>query len=275
MAAGEGGDGGLAARQAAWRATSPGEAVVAEPPRRLSELENWRLDTQGYLLVPSVASTAQLGEPAALDSHPTLLAYAEDLCGLGYRRDLPVRDVSELGGGLVGGDSRTRDPAREYVHTGAGYILAADDQEGFTDGYSEHVHVRQCQGLLAVWALADIAEGDGFAVVPCSHLAEIEPPAALNWGEDLPGPLSVISQPAMRAGDLLLLAEATMHGVVTKPTPGRQLVCGFIARTAPPSVGSQAVASGRSMTPHDPAPFVCCSLHFQRVFSIEKGRICP
>ena len=138
-------------------------------------------------------------DPAALATHPVLQAYAEDLCGIGYRLDLPVRDVAELDTGrLVGGDSRTRDPAREYFHTAAGYILTEDNQQAFTEGYNEHVHVRQCQGLLAIWALSDIEAGEGIAVVACSHLADVEPPVCLNHGHDLAGPLSVMIQPAMK-----------------------------------------------------------------------------
>jgi hypothetical protein len=163
--------------------------------RRLSYLS---LPTQGFLHLSSVATAAERSDPAALATHPTLQAYAEDLCGIGYRLDLPVRDVVDMRAGrLVGGDSRTRDPAREYFHTAAGYILTEDNQQGFTEGYNEHVHVRQCQGLLAIWALSDIEAGEGFALVACSHLADVEPPVCLNHGHDLVGPLSVITQPAM------------------------------------------------------------------------------
>ena len=56
------------------------------------------------------------------------------------------------------------------------------------------------------------------------------------------------------AGDLLLVAEATMHGLVRTLDHGCQVVCGFISRTAPPSVGSVALAAPRSATPYDPVP---------------------
>jgi hypothetical protein len=47
-----------------------------------------------------------------------------------------------------------------------------------------------------------------------------------------------------------------MHGlpVDAKLEPGRQLICGFISRTAPPSVGSSALAAARSTTPYDAPP---------------------
>ena len=201
----------ITALQQAWRESHPGEAVVAPPTRALSELENWHFDTQGFLCLRGVATPAELqAAPADLASHPVLRRYAEDLCGIGYRLDTPVRDVAELDPGrLVGGDARTRDPAREYFHTAAGYILTEDSQQNPPNGYNEHVHVRQCQGLLAIWALRDVEAGTGFALVPCSHLADVEPPRCLNQGQDLDGPLSVISQP-------------TMHG-----EPRRTSVCCF------------------------------------------------
>lgn len=217
---------------------------------------------QGWLLVPAVATTGELAAAAAggqaLTAHPALLAYTEDLCGIGYRLDLPLRptDVATPPGRLVGGDSRTRDPAREYYHEPHGCILA-DDKHGLvnpTDGYNVRADVRQCQGLLAVYALEDVAEGEGFAVVSCSHLGEVEPPAVLSSGRDLPAPLSVVTQPAMRAGDLLLLAEATMHGLLAGSVGEKQLVCGFISRTAPSSFGSVAEAAARGQHPGQPVP---------------------
>lgn len=47
-----------------------------------------------------------------------------------------------------------------------------------------------------------------------------------------------------------------MHGLLGTHTldPGCQVVCGFISRTAPPSVGSVALAAPRSATPYDPMP---------------------
>ena len=93
--------------------------------------------------------------------------------------------------------------------------------------------MRQCQGLLAVWALEDIPEGRGFALVPSSHLSDVEPPPHLNSGGDLAAPLSVVLQPAMKAGDLLLVAEATMHGLPSDAAAAAPQVS-----TAPPSASS-------------------------------------
>jgi hypothetical protein len=268
-----------------------GEAVVQEPPRALSEAENWAFDTQGWVLLRGVASPTQLRYPERLTNHPTLQTYAHDLCGVGYRLDLPLRPVAELAGPrrrpMVGGDSRTRDPAREYFHVAQGYF--PPDHREDNNPATLPARVRQCQGLLAVWALDDVPEGQGFALVPCSHLSDVEPPRCLSEGEELPGGHVVRAQPRMERGDLLLCAEvpwatlallvsrsvcsgrtrcaprkfprtfaqATMHGLPRGVTPSplhRQIACGYISRTAPPAVGGLAQAEARSPASFTPTP---------------------
>ena len=103
-----------ATRAEGWAEQLVGEAVLNEPPRALSHLQNWHFDTQGFLKLDAVASAAQLSSVEGLAQHPTLLAFAEDLCGDGFRLDLPCRPLNEAyeSGRMLGGDSRTRDPAR-------------------------------------------------------------------------------------------------------------------------------------------------------------------
>ena len=57
--------GDVAALQQARRDTQPGEAAVAEPRRALSELQNWQLDTQGYIILEAVAARTELDMPRA------------------------------------------------------------------------------------------------------------------------------------------------------------------------------------------------------------------
>jgi hypothetical protein len=207
-----------------------------------------------------VASAAELEDLAALDRQPLLLRYAEDLCGVGCRLDRPLRSVADAfreGPAMRSGDTRTRDPAREYVNE-FGYTATPGFGSPVTPEYGgegwsdEGRRVRQCQGLVAVWATADSAEGDGFALVPCSHLGNVEPPEILATGVDLPGPLDVLLQPAMRKGDLLLCAEATMHGLPPSSAGDAQHCCTFISATAPPSFGSPLPAFARSFEPDTP-----------------------
>ena len=103
-----------ATRAEGWAEQLVGEAVLNEPPRALSHLQNWQFDTQGFLQLHSVATAAQLASVEDLAQHATLLAFAEDLCGDGFRLDLPCRPLGEAyeSGRMLGGDSRTRDPAR-------------------------------------------------------------------------------------------------------------------------------------------------------------------
>ena len=72
---GEMAGGDIGALQKAWRDSQPGEAAVAEPRRALSELENFHFDCQGFIVLPSVATPAELKEPAKLATHPVLHAY--------------------------------------------------------------------------------------------------------------------------------------------------------------------------------------------------------
>ena len=129
-----------------------------------------RAGRQGYIILPGCASS--VGEISA--EHPTLLSYAEDLCGLHFRPDLPLRPLSEaLASEWVGGDSML-DPAREYFHWPEGHVYVTDrGNQGETLPVA--TRVRQCQGLLAVWATEDVEEGaaDMLGLVPCSHQSNV------------------------------------------------------------------------------------------------------
>ena len=207
----------------------------------------------GYILLRGAASATELEDVAALERHPLLLRYAEDLCGVGYRLDRPLLSVADAfreGPAMRSGDTRTRDPAREYVNefgytATPGFGSPVTPDHGGAGWRDEGRRVRQCQGVVAVWATADSAEGDGFALVPCSHLGNVEPPERLAAGVDLPDPLSVMLQPALRKGDLLLCAEAIMHGLPPSSSGDAQHCCTFISATAPPSFDSPLPAFAR------------------------------
>ena len=138
-----------------------------------------RAGRQGYIILPGCASS--VGEISA--EHPTLLSYAEDLCGLHFRPDLPLRPLSEaLASEWVGGDSML-DPAREYFHWPEGHVYVTDrGNQGETLPVA--TRVRQCQGLLAVWATEDVEEGaaDMLGLVPCSHQSNVPPPRGKPHG---------------------------------------------------------------------------------------------
>ena len=163
-------------------AGEPGNGVQETAPAALDELQNWvrasscapfqlalrwhpctpralsenrctivqALDTQGYIILYQAASPAELQHTGSLASHTTLLRFAEDLCGIGYFADQPLRPVAEQWGGaagLVGGDSCI-DPSREYFHQTEGYFSPGGNQD--YQSLATPARVRQCQGLVAV-----------------------------------------------------------------------------------------------------------------------------
>eukprot|EP01052_Picozoa_sp_SAG31_P052319 SAG31_NODE_12860_length_911_cov_0.991379_1_plen_173_part_01 len=156
----------------------PGNAVQQTAPAALDELQNWAFDTLGYIVLSGAADASELLDPSALATHPTLLTFVEDLCGVGYFADLPLQSVDRrFASGLVGGDS-CLDNSREYFHKPEGYFTFQGNQD-YKSGPTE-ARIRQCQGLVAVWALEDTAVGEGFGVVPCSHQSELPPPPGIN-----------------------------------------------------------------------------------------------
>ena len=171
------------------------------------------------------------------------------------------------------------DPAREYFHWPEGHVYVTDrGNQGETLPVA--TRVRQCQGLLAVWATEDVEEGaaDMIGLVPCSHQSNVPPPRGnphdhcWHLGCILPRApamivragvmegrlvreMQLVRRPAMKQGDLLLASAAILHGGIGPPS-GRLLSCSFISLTAPPSVGSlatPALSRGTTVdTPREP-----------------------
>ena len=213
--------------------------------------ENYCFDAGGYLIVPGVLSdtmVAQLNE--AFDAtgqfdgmlswedeqrelfrdllvHPVLVDYLNQLCGTGFRLEQLPRLITDdpaaklsFDGKLSGGDE-PRDQARAYYHQNAR---------------------RQCQLVRAIWALDDVAEGDGgLAFVQASHKTNVAMPSAFREGAQ---DLGLVREIPVRAGDLLLLADTTIRGL--RPWKGerrlRLLDYGFAARGVILEAGSGADA---------------------------------
>ena len=175
----------------------------------MSNEENYCFDVAGYLIVRGVLTeeevaacnrdldtegTGSLAESLAkLRDHPQLVWYLNQICGEEFRLDREphlIGDAEEdVGAPLVGGNE-PRNWARAYNHQN---------------------DVRFCQGVLAIWALADVNEGDGgFVLVPASHKNYVETPKDVLTGAD---DMELTVQPSLQAGDLLLCAETTLHGM--------------------------------------------------------------
>jgi len=208
----------------------------------MSNEENYAFDVAGYLHIPGVLNK---GEVAALNDtldavgmvdgmlgwekshrelfrnllvHPQLVWYLNQLIGHGFRLDqapwlLGGRE-GEIKTALSGGDE-PRDPARAY------YIQK---------------NRRSCQALKAIWVLEDVDAGvGGLHVVQASHKSNVETPLDLISLKD---DMGLVKQPVFKAGDLFLLAETTLQGVLPwAKDPKRLLTYGYAGRAAIQSKG--------------------------------------
>lgn len=193
-------------------------------PEPLTPEEDYAFDVGGFLVVPGVLTAVQVdacnkaidagaldGQPdrsdlpkdlACLQDHPVLGRYLDQLTFDGYYVDRTVHLVDPTDSPTLSGGNEPRQSARTYHHQN---------------------EVRFAQGIIAIWALTDVEEGDGgFALVPASHKSSVETPSDLLDGTD---DMDLVLQLPLRAGDLLLCVESVLHGV--KPwrlTASRRLV---------------------------------------------------
>jgi ectoine hydroxylase-related dioxygenase (phytanoyl-CoA dioxygenase family) len=210
----------------------------------MSNEENYAFDVAGYLIVRGVLSAEEvaacnraldrgervegmLGWPSPLREpfrellvHPVLVWYLNQLCGSGFRLDRGPRLIGDAAGDAgrrLQGGNEPRDPARAYYY-----------QNGR----------RLCQGVTAIWALADVNPGDGgLSLIPCSHKSNVETPDDVLTGRD---DLGLTVQPTLKAGDLLLCAETLLRGM--RPWrgrgPQRLLAYPYAGRAAIQSLGT-------------------------------------
>ena len=193
--------------------------------------ENYCFDVAGYLHVPGTltrpeverlnreidavgATEGMLGWPGSarepfrdLLVHPALVWYLNQIVGAGFILDrepeIWCEETGDPGAPLVGGNE-PRDPAIAYY---------------FQNGR------RFSEGVRVLWALEDVEEGDGgFVLVPCSHKAHLATPAAVATGAD---DMGLTSQPVLKAGDLLIVALATVQGMRPWQGPGRQRLLSY------------------------------------------------
>jgi hypothetical protein len=236
--------------QAQWRRRVPhwhpggNELVrdtVVEVQRReshlLSDEEAWGFDVHGFLIIRGALRGAELAEcqalaaegvaPAALATHPVALRYVEQLCGAAWRLEgdasLVEWGVADASGPSIAGGSVPHNHSHAYYR-----------QNGS----------RWCQGLSALWALADApSDGSGVRLLPASHTLNVAIPEAVLSGEDrYLESLGMELQPALEAGDLLLHAASLAHGLhrrSTRTPPPPLVKCNYLAvfvRPADPSV---------------------------------------
>ena len=220
--------------------------------------ENYCFDVGGYLVVRGVLRDEELlrlnevlDEVARFDGmlawdgasrepfrdllvHPVLVDYLNQISGTGFRLEQLPRllandpDAGVSFDGTLSGGDEPRHQARAYYHQN---------------------ERRQCQLVRAFWALTDVSAGDGGLVfVQASHKTNVETPAGLRDGSH---DLGLVREIPLRAGDLLLLADTTIHGF--RPWMGkgqmRLLDYGFAAR----GVILEAGAGAQAATPGEEA----------------------
>ena len=230
-----------------WHPHLPGqEAAVSEAEAtidgKMSPEENYGFEVQGFLVVRNVLNKSELAEcnrlvgqgevPLGLCANPVLLRYIEQLCGLAYRLDKPVTMIEQIEAHesrpMIGGDE-PRNPSRGYFHQGDS---------------------RFCQGVRAVWALADTPSGaGGLTLLPGSHTVNVPVPDCVRNGEDTYlESLGMCLQPVLRAGDLLLHASSLAHGIrpwLYQGNPQRLASCEFVSvYTRPSNFSSDNVTEG-------------------------------
>lgn len=209
----------LSAAQAQWSARRPHWHPDKEHPPRVAMLadeEAWAFDVHGFLIIKGALRGAELAEcrtlaaegvaPAALATHPVALRYVEQLCGAAWRLEgeaaLVDWGAAEASGPRIAGGSVPHDHSRAYYQP-----------RGNRPGW--------CQGLCAVWALADApSDGSGVRLLPASHTLNLSIPDVVLSGEDsYLESLGMELQPALQAGDLLLHAATVAHGLHCRNAP--------------------------------------------------------
>lgn len=162
--------------------------------------------------------------------HPALVPYFNELLGPGYRMDhLPFAILQNRGS--------------------EGFSLHGGTVDCATGEYNPHIAYNCMNGrmhchLLAVSvALADQRPGDGgYVVVPGSHKANFAAPTEMINGTDYS---DFVVQPDIRAGDVLLFSEGTVHGARAWNADHQRRTA--LYRFAPPTC-----CYGRSYHPHWP-----------------------
>ena len=227
--------------------TQPGGDVADEG---MSNEESYHFDAFGYLIVRDVLPPAELERcvealerigldevPAAaahrypflqLRDHPGLVRYATELCGDGFQVDGRPRLV-----GRGRGEEEALGGGREWVDWSRAY---------------RHDHgVRLCQRLQAYWALADVEPGDGgLVLIPASHNSLVAAPPEVTDGTD---DMGLVEQPALKGGDLLLVAGNTVQGARPWRGKGPQRLLGwsYIAAGVRPTAGSGRLGKPKAL----------------------------
>jgi len=173
--------------------------------------------------------------------HPIVVSRLNDFCGRGFRLD--------HGPLLIQADPGTEGHA----------LHGAGEPFGAANWYHQQNGRIFCRGVTVAWQLSDVDEGTGgFAVVPGSHKSQERTPEGITTVKE---DMSLVVQPAMKAGDVLFFAETATHG--TLPWKGthqrRSVLYKYASRDAARTVGNHFEPATRwgdwttDMTPEEQA----------------------
>ena len=223
------------------------EATREHEPSILTVEQDFTFDALGFVVLPQLLGPAELSgcrssNTTGSDGLDDLYSeggaigrYVRELCGDGFRQDGRAQHILAATKGhdeaslpLEGGVDTLE---RAYINlTGWNGRNADGTQLPRTGGAWEEIRIRQCQGLLVVIALTDSADGTcPLVVVPSSHKSGLPAPP-------LPSSSPLAERPALAAGDVLLCAASTLHGICPQGGGGKLLVVNFISRSARPQV---------------------------------------
>jgi hypothetical protein len=214
---------------------APPPAESAGPPvigtsSGLTAEQAYLLDTSGFVVLHDLLSAAQLAAAAAAPDEwaaegAAVSGCLTELLGEGWRLDIAPGVLPQLAEG---------DPEAKQLVGGS----CTDD--GRRLRYWDHHGPRRCLGLRVVLALADQPAGaGGLTLLPASHKSTVPtPPSVLTAPEaSLAG--SLLEQPVLRAGDVLLLAGSLARGLWPWRGAGSQrlLSATFASGRAYPAAG--------------------------------------
>ncbi len=209
--------------------------------RQMTDREKFLYDLQGYLVIPQVLTADEVGAlNTALDAHRDQI---RDDTSSATSSTLRGEQLRRLLSGMLTWEAPHCEPFRRliadermrpYLNTilGPGWRM---DQEPFvflaergTEGLVFHGPGRtrpasgfmydynngsMMSGMITVeFMLSDAGEGEGgFACIPGSHKANLPCPEEILLYESDP---QLVVNPAVKAGDVLIFNEATIHGTL-------------------------------------------------------------
>jgi hypothetical protein len=205
----------------------------------LTAEEEYLLDVSGYCVLPALIGATAVGAALAVGEDgflrvleaPALVARLEALLGPDFRLDITPALLPEV---------CAEEPRARALVGGAG--SAEGRRLRYWDGHGP----RRCCGVTVVVALADAPAGaGGLACLPCSHKSCITTPAALLADPSGSLTASLLDQPVLNAGDVLLLAGSLCSGLRPWRGPGPMalLTATFASGTVFPA-GGYSVPAG-------------------------------